>query len=79
MKHFCLLFGFAMLFAGVSVVGADLVLRAPDGTSVTIDRDAYGVPHVRGVSEVGVFFGQGFAANARGPLSAFQQVFENRH
>jgi len=37
-------------------------LSASDGTSVTITRDNYGVPHVSGETEIGVFFGQGFAA-----------------
>ena len=36
-------------------------LTAPDGSSVTITRDNYGVPHISGESEIGVFFGQGFA------------------
>ncbi|MFQ5651251.1 MAG: penicillin acylase family protein [bacterium] len=41
---------------------ATLTLDAPDGTTVTINRDAYGVPHIVGESEIGVFYGQGFAA-----------------
>ncbi|MEM9998750.1 MAG: penicillin acylase family protein, partial [Bacteroidota bacterium] len=36
-------------------------LQAPDGTTVTIERDAYGVPHIAAETEAGVFFGQGFA------------------
>lgn len=39
----------------------DLELLAPDGTTVSIDRDEFGVPHITGESETGVFFGQGFA------------------
>ncbi|MBD3167194.1 hypothetical protein GF324_11380 [bacterium] len=39
-------------------------LTAPDGTTVTIQRDEYGVPHVIAQSETGVFFGQGFAIAA---------------
>ncbi len=39
----------------------DLTLKAPDGTDITIYRDSFGVPHIVGDSEVGVFFGQGFA------------------
>ena len=39
----------------------DLTLQAPDGSTVTIDRDDYGVPHISALSEEGVFFGQGFA------------------
>ncbi|MCI0554902.1 MAG: penicillin acylase family protein [Anaerolineae bacterium] len=38
-----------------------ITLTAPDGTTVTIYRDSYGVPHIVGESESGVFFGQGFA------------------
>ena len=38
-----------------------LTLTAPDGTPVLLQRDTYGVPHIRGESEIGVFFGQGFA------------------
>ncbi|RMD96991.1 MAG: hypothetical protein D6814_10370, partial [Calditrichaeota bacterium] len=37
------------------------VLIAPDSTTVTIDRDNYGVPHIQGASAIGVFFAQGFA------------------
>lgn len=37
-------------------------LIASDGTVVTINRDYFGVPHIVAESEVGVFFGQGFAA-----------------
>lgn len=39
----------------------DVTLRAPDGATVTIHRDSYGVPHISSDSEVGVFFAQGFA------------------
>ncbi len=39
----------------------DTTLTAADGTAVTIDRDTYGIPHIRGASEAGVFYGQGFA------------------
>lgn len=37
-------------------------LIAPDGTVVQINRDYFGVPHIKAESEIGVFFGQGFAA-----------------
>ena len=41
-------------------------LIAPDGTTVIIDRDEYGVPHVKADNESALFFGQGFAeANDR--------------
>ena len=39
----------------------DLNLTTPDGSTVTIDRDTFGVPHITSETEVGVFFGQGFA------------------
>ena len=39
----------------------DLVLQAPDGTAVTIDRDDFGAPHITADTEAAVFFGQGFA------------------
>ncbi|MDT7855895.1 penicillin acylase family protein [Rubrivirga sp. S365] len=39
----------------------DVTLRAPDGGMVSIDRDTVGVPHIVAPTELGVFFGQGFA------------------
>lgn len=39
----------------------DVSLIAPDGTTVQIERDDYGVPHISADTETGVFFGQGFA------------------
>ncbi len=36
-------------------------LIAPDGTTVVIDRDEYGVPHIKADNEPALFFGQGFA------------------
>lgn len=39
----------------------DISLMAPDGTTVSVDRDSYGVPHITAETEAGVFFGQGFA------------------
>jgi len=36
-------------------------LVAPDGSTVVIHRDGYGVPHIIGETETGIFFGQGFA------------------
>lgn len=50
-----------MLFFACVVRAQDVTLPAPDGTTVTIHRDSYGVPHVTGTTEAGVFFGQGFA------------------
>ncbi|MFQ5605379.1 MAG: penicillin acylase family protein [bacterium] len=40
----------------------DITLVAPDGKSVEIHRDSYGVPHIKSDTETGIFFGQGFAA-----------------
>lgn len=39
----------------------NITLQATDGTTVTIRRDSYGVPHITAETETGVFFGQGFA------------------
>ncbi|MBU1699296.1 MAG: penicillin acylase family protein [Candidatus Eisenbacteria bacterium] len=39
-----------------------LTLQAPDASMVTIHRDLYGVPHIIGESEVGIYYAQGFAA-----------------
>ena len=36
-------------------------LVAPDGSTVVIHRDSYGVPHIIGETETSIFFGQGFA------------------
>ena len=41
--------------------GRDTTFTAPDFTSVTITRDAYGVPHISAATEVGLFYGQGYA------------------
>ena len=51
----------------ISVLLADTKhLIAPDGTTVIIDRDEYGVPHIKADNEAAMFFGQGFAeANDR--------------
>lgn len=46
----------------VSSIFADTKhLIAPDGTTVIIDRDEYGVPHIKAENEAALFFGQGFA------------------
>jgi acyl-homoserine lactone acylase PvdQ len=51
----------------ISVLLADTKhLITPDGTTVIIDRDEYGVPHIKADNEAAMFFGQGFAeANDR--------------
>lgn len=36
-------------------------LEAPDGSTVVIYRDLYGVPHVRAETEAAAFYGQGYA------------------
>ena len=55
----------AALLAVPLAVGAqtatDVTLEAPDGSTVAIDRDDFGVPHITGDTEAAVFFGQGFA------------------
>lgn len=52
---------FTFVFAGTGYSVDDITLEAPDGTTVTIRRDSYGVPHITAETETGVFFGQGFA------------------
>jgi penicillin G amidase len=42
-------------------IAESLDLEAPDGSDVTIHRDEYGVPHITGTSDFGVFYGQGVA------------------
>ena len=44
----------------------DMTLLAPDGSTIIIHRDDYGVPHIKADNEAALFFGQGFAeANDR--------------
>ncbi len=44
----------------------DMTLLAPDGSTIFIHRDDYGVPHIKADNEAALFFGQGFAeANDR--------------
>ncbi|MCH8012754.1 MAG: penicillin acylase family protein [Candidatus Marinimicrobia bacterium] len=50
---------FLIIFTEVNA--NETVLLAPDGTTVTIHRDEFGVPHITGDTEVAVFYGQGFA------------------
>ncbi|MEP0546559.1 MAG: penicillin acylase family protein [Rhodothermales bacterium] len=56
-----LLIGCAPLVTAQAQAAQDLTLEAPDGTTVTIDRDDFGVPHITAETEAAVFFGQGFA------------------
>ncbi len=55
-----LLFSFFVI-AEAAAQSEDLNLTAPDGSPVTIERDTFGVPHISSETEVGVFYGQGFA------------------
>jgi len=48
-------------FTVSSFCAESILLTAPDMTQVGIHRDEYGVPHIVAETEVGVFFGQGFA------------------
>jgi penicillin amidase len=41
--------------------GQDITLTAPDGQSVSIDRDDYGVPHISAPTMTALFYGQGYA------------------
>ena len=67
MKRLYVLLVLAMIIGPIAPVAAQestgevLTLTAPDGATVEIDRDDYGVPHISADTEVGVFFGQGFA------------------
>ncbi len=49
-------------FVTAGLKAEDITLIAPDGKTVEIHRDSYGVPHIKSGTEIGVFFGQGFAA-----------------
>ncbi|HEY3294123.1 MAG TPA: penicillin acylase family protein [bacterium] len=49
------------MFSGRAAKTDATYLPAPDGTTVEISRDTYGVPHITGETEAAVFFGQGFA------------------
>ncbi|MFB3132628.1 MAG: penicillin acylase family protein, partial [Rhodothermales bacterium] len=67
MKRLYVLLVLAMIIGPIAPVAAQestsevLTLTAPDGATVEIDRDDYGVPHISADTEEGVFFGQGFA------------------
>ena len=43
------------------LVAEDMTLLAPDGSTVFIHRDEYGVPHIVAENQNAVSFGQGFA------------------
>ncbi len=48
-----LLFSFFVI-AEAAAQSEDLNLTAPDGSTVTIERDTFGVPHISSETEVGV-------------------------
>lgn len=65
MKHITTLLILASVLSAQVLHAADdgvTTLAAPDGTTVVIYRDHYGVPHIRASTETGLFFGQGYAA-----------------
>ena len=63
----------------------DMTLQAPDGSTVFIHRDDYGVPHIVADNQNAVSFGQGFAEaqdrlyqmdlNRRGSLGRLSEWF----
>lgn len=60
---FALLFLTLLITTSASADTADVTtLTAPDGSTVVIYRDHYGVPHIRATTEAGAFFGQGYAS-----------------
>jgi hypothetical protein len=61
MKQFGITFLILFVFHSISFAQVQ-ILTAPDGSEVIILRDEYGVPHIKGETETGVFYGQGFAA-----------------
>jgi len=57
---------FTLIFTITALCAETKHLIAPDGTTVAINRDEYGVPHIQADNEAAMFFGQGFAeANDR--------------
>ncbi len=61
LRRYALLLFLAPL-AAYGQAAQDLSLQTPDGTTVEIDRDTWGVPHITAETEAAAFFGQGFAA-----------------
>ena len=57
----CLLLLLAAPGLATAQAAQDITLVAPDGQSVLIDRDDYGVPHISAPTERALFYGQGFA------------------
>ena len=67
MKRFSLFLILALIVSSLAPVAAQegvaeaVTLIAPDGATVEIERDDYGVPHMMAETDAAVFFGQGFA------------------
>ena len=67
------------------LLAEDMTLQAPDGSTVFIHRDEYGVPHIVADNQNAVSFGQGFAEaqdrlyqmdlNRRGSLGRLSEWF----
>ena len=63
----------------------DIVLDSPDGSTIFIHRDEYGVPHIVAENDYSVSYGQGFAEaqdrlfqmdlNRRGALGRLSEWF----
>ena len=65
MKRLCVFLILVLIVGSLTPVaaqeGVPVTLTAPDGVTVEIDRDDYGVPHISAETETALFFGQGFA------------------
>ena len=48
-----------MIYSTISA--NDMTLEAPDGSTIFIHRDEYGVPHIVADHDYAVSYGQGFA------------------
>lgn len=53
---------FVLFVCSAFAVDGVTTLTAPDGSTIVIYRDNYGVPHIRAANESALFFGQGYAA-----------------
>ncbi len=61
-RYVCLALFFIAPLVAQGQAAQDIILQAPDATTVEIDRDEWGVPHITAETEAAAFFGQGFAA-----------------
>jgi acyl-homoserine lactone acylase PvdQ len=59
--HLCAPALLAALILAPPALAQPLSLTAPDGTTVTVERDTLGVPRIMGETEGAVFYGQGYA------------------